>query len=128
MTRPWFMGTTKGGERETCRIVSTGEPLTEYLTLARSPGRFVVRHERLAPGRRASSAHSHSKIEEFIVVLAGRLQVWIDGETHGLGPGDYVVFTAATGVAHFLFNDSDTLAEYLTVASVEGDDVVTYRR
>ena len=86
MTRPWFIGTTKGGEREPCRIVSTGEPLTEYLTLARSPGRFVLRHEQLAPNQRASSAHSHSKMEEFFFVLAGRLRVWIDGETHGLGP------------------------------------------
>lgn len=128
MTKPGFIGTTKNGERETCRIVSTGEPLTEYLALTQSLKKFVVRHEQLPAGRRASSAHAHSHKEEFVFVLGGTLKAWIDGEAHVLGPGDYAEFAAATGVPHYLYNDGDTHTEYLMVTSVDGDDVVTYRR
>lgn len=128
VARPAFIGSVHEGARETCRIRSTGEPLGEVLELTRSAAlrRFVVYHERLPPGRRASSPHAHSHKEEHVFVLSGSLHVSIDGELYPLTHGDYVNFAAATGIVHYILNNGAEAAEYLMVASIEEDDVVDY--
>jgi uncharacterized cupin superfamily protein len=89
----------------------------------------MVHHEQLPPGRRASSPHSHSHKEEIVIVLGGAPRVWIHGTFHDLAPGDYIAFEPGTGIAHTITNDhSDVAAEYLVIASIEEDDVVTYQR
>ncbi len=54
--------------------------------------------ELLPPGRRTSWPHAHKLEEEFIYVVSGNPQVWIDGELHDLKPGDGVAFVPGTGV------------------------------
>ena len=59
-----------------------------------------IHHERLLPGRRTSFPHAESAEEEFVFVIEGEPDVWIDGHLHRLGPGDAVGFPAGTGIAH----------------------------
>jgi uncharacterized cupin superfamily protein len=125
-----FIKNIEEGVRETGHIITTGEPLSESLNLTQAAALqdFVVYHERLHPGRRASSPHSHSHREEFVLVLRGTPQIWIDGCAHPLRPGDYVGLTAGTGIAHYLENRGTETAEYLLVASLHSEDEIIYHR
>ena len=59
--------------------------------------RLGINHERLAPGRRTSYPHAESSEDEFVYVIDGTPDVWLDGNLYRLQPGDAVGFPAATG-------------------------------
>lgn len=75
---------------------SIGAPLGRGLRL----NRLGIHHERLPPGRRTSYPHAESDEEEFIYVLEGYPEVWINGYLWKLEPGDSVGFPAGTGICH----------------------------
>ena len=74
-----------------------------------------MNHELLPPGRRTSPPHAHSHEEEFVFVLAGRPDVWVDGYLYRLTPGDAVAFPAETGVAHTFINNTQEDVRLLVV-------------
>ena len=79
-------------------------PVGEKLGLTR----IGIHHVRVPPGRRTSYPHAESAEEEFVFVIEGRPDAWIDGVLHRLGPGDSVAFPAGTGLCHtFLNNTTD---------------------
>jgi uncharacterized cupin superfamily protein len=86
-------------------------------TLGASGGltRIAVNVDVLPPGNRSSFAHAESKEDEFVLVLAGRPDVWIDGVLHPLDAGDCVAFPAGTGIAHSFLNNSDADVELLVI-------------
>ena len=84
-------------------LMSIGAPIGRLLGLTR----IGIHHERLPPGRRTSYPHAESAEEEFVYVLEGRPDVWIDGHLHPLKPGDAVGFPAGTGVCHTFLNNTD---------------------
>jgi uncharacterized cupin superfamily protein len=61
---------------------------------------------RLAPGERSSWPHAEEKEEEFVYVLEGEVDAWIDGVLHAMRPGDFAAFPAGTGICHCFLNDS----------------------
>lgn len=67
-----------------------------------------IHHELLKPGRRTSWPHAESDEEEFVYVLEGTPDVWINGELHRLRSGDGVGFPAGTGIAHTFINNTST--------------------
>jgi uncharacterized cupin superfamily protein len=66
--------------------------------------------ETLLPGRRTSWPHAEKEEEEFVYVISGQPQVWIDGYIHELKAGDFIAFPAGTGIAHTFINNSDDVA------------------
>jgi uncharacterized cupin superfamily protein len=60
----------------------------------------------LPPGRRTSLPHAESDEEEFVYVIEGAPDLWLNGTLHRLGPGDGVGFPAGTGIAHSFLNNS----------------------
>jgi uncharacterized cupin superfamily protein len=74
-----------------------------------------IHHEVLPPGRRTSFPHAESSEEEFVYVIEGAPDVWIDGVLHRLKPGDGVGFQAGTGIAHTFLNNSDQDVRLLVV-------------
>src|SRR5438093_182172 len=62
--------------------------------------RLGIHHERLKPGRRVSWPHSEADEEEFVYVLEGEPDLWVDGELKRLKPGIGITFPASTGLAH----------------------------
>lgn len=85
-------------------LLSIGAPLGRLLRLTR----LGIHHERLPPGRRTSYPHAESSEDEFVYVLEGTPDAWIDGHLHRLAPGDAVGFPAGTGICHtFLNNTAD---------------------
>ena len=77
--------------------------------------RLGIHHERLPPGRRTSFPHAESAEEEFVYVLEGEPDVWLDGRLHRLKPGDGVGFPAGTGLAHSFLNNTETEVRLLVV-------------
>ena len=79
--------------------------------------RIGIHHVRLQPGRRSSFPHAESAEDEFVYVIAGTPDVWLDGHLHRLAPGDAVGFPAGTGRCHSFLNN--TAAEVMLI--VVGD-------
>lgn len=84
-------------------LLAIGAPLGRHFGLTR----IGIHHERLPPGRRTSWPHAESLEEEFVYVLAGAPDAWIDGELHRLREGDSVGFPAGTGLCHSFINNTD---------------------
>lgn len=77
--------------------------------------RIGINYDIVAPGNRTSRPHAESHEEEFVLVLRGRPDVWIDGHLHELSEGAAAVFPAGTGIAHSFLNNSDADVHLLVV-------------
>jgi uncharacterized cupin superfamily protein len=91
--------------------MSIGASFVRHFGLAK----LGIHHERLPPGRRTSFPHAESAEEEFVYVLEGQPDVWLDGYLHRLRPGDAVGFPAGTGLAHTFLNNTDAEVRLLVV-------------
>lgn len=112
-----------GRYRGNDELLSVGSPLGKTLGLTR----LGIHHESLPPGRRTSWPHAESKEEEFVYVLEGHPQVWIDGEVYELSPGDAVGFPAGTGICHTFLNNTATEVRLLVVGeATRGDNQCYY--
>lgn len=78
-------------------------------------GKLGIHHERLPAGHRLSRPHAESAEEEFVYVIEGTPDVWLDGALHRLKPGDAVGFPAGTGLAHTFINNTDADVHFLVV-------------
>lgn len=81
--------------------------------------RIGINLEVIPPGNRSSHPHAEKLEEEFVYVLEGTPDVWIDGELFQLNPGDGVGFPAGTGIAHSFLNNSDADVHLLIVGEHE---------
>lgn len=81
-----------------------------------------IHYERLMPGRRTSFPHAESDEEEFVYVIAGTPDVWLDGHLHRLAPGDAVGFPAGTGLCHTFINNTDVEVNLLVVGEASKPD------
>jgi uncharacterized cupin superfamily protein len=89
--------------------------------------RLGINHVRLLPGRRTSYPHAESTEEEFVYVLEGTPDVWLDGVLHRLQPGDGVGFPPGTALCHTFINDTQTEVRLLVVGdTARPDNKVAY--
>lgn len=88
-----------------------GAAFSEHLGLMR----LGIHHERLPPGKRTSWPHAEADEEEFVHVISGTPDVWLDGVLTRLRPGDGVGFPAGTGIAHVFINNTDEDVRLLVV-------------
>jgi uncharacterized cupin superfamily protein len=77
--------------------------------------RIGVGHDVLKPGRRTSWPHAEFDEEEFVYVVEGEPDVWIDGYLHRLKEGDGVGFPDRTGISHAFINNTDRNVRLITV-------------
>lgn len=104
--------------RDSAELMAIDAPLAHKLGLAR----IGIHHNRLPPGRRTSYPHAESAEEEFVYVLEGRPDVWIDGHLHALEPGDSVAFPAGTGICHTFINNTDAEVRLLVIGETPKDE------
>lgn len=83
-------------------LLSIGSPIGKKLGLRK----IGIHVDILPPGRRTSWPHAESHEEEFVFVLEGNPDAWIDGHLHPLEPGMLVAFPAGTGIAHTFLNNT----------------------
>jgi uncharacterized cupin superfamily protein len=85
---------------------------SEYQGHSRAVGRAAgllkigVNLMHLPPGERSSWPHAEEKEEEFVYVLDGEVDAWIDGVVHAMRPGDFAAFPSGTGITHCFINNS----------------------
>ena len=88
-----------------------GAAFSEHFNLMR----LGVHHERLLPGRRVSWPHAEADEEEFIYVIEGTPDLWVDGHVKRLSTGCGVGFPAGTGISHTFINNTETDVRLLVV-------------
>lgn len=68
--------------------------------------RIGINLQRLPPGTRSSWPHAEENEEEFVYVIAGQVDAWIDGNVYRMEVGDLAAFPAGTGICHCFINNS----------------------
>lgn len=92
-------------------LLSIGSPFSKAFGITR----IGIHHALLPPGHRSSYPHAESDEEEFVYVIEGNPDVWLDGVLHRLSPGDGVGFPAGTGISHTFINNTDAPVRLLVV-------------
>jgi uncharacterized cupin superfamily protein len=80
---------------------------------------------RLPPGKDSFAYHAHRCEEEWVYILFGRAIAEIDGQSHEVGPGDFMGFPTP-GIAHLLRNPFETELVYLMGGEAVPLDVLDY--
>ena len=84
---------------------------SERMGPLRRPGRVAglvrigINLQRLPPGTRSSWPHAEENEEEFVYVLEGEVDAWINGDLHRMVAGDLAAFPAGTGICHCFINN-----------------------
>ena len=109
MTRPAFIISSADVEEKTSKYPNSDEPMAPSRAIGRAAGllRIGIHQVRVPPGHRTSFPHAEELEEEFVYVIAGEIDAWIDGATHRMCAGDLAAFPAGTGTCHTFINDGD---------------------
>jgi uncharacterized cupin superfamily protein len=86
---------------------------------------IFVTHEILAPGKKDSAPHYHTRKEEMIFVLTGNPTIYIDAESIQLSPGDFIGIKPTTEL-HYLENLTSSDVTLLKICSNPKDDVTNF--
>ena len=88
---------------------NSDEAMAPSRRIGRAAGllRIGLHLTRMPPGTRTSWPHAEEDEEEFVYVLQGEVDCWIDGVLHRMGVGDLAAFPAGTGICHTFLNNSD---------------------
>ena len=111
--RPQFIVSARDVPESTHVYPQSTEPMGPVRRIGRAAGlqRIGINLQRLPPGTRTSWPHAESREEEFVYVVEGEVDAWIDGHIHRMVPGDFAAFPAGTGISHCFINNgtSDAL-------------------
>lgn len=108
-SRPPFIVATGDFPETSHSYPHSAEPMGPVRRAGKAAGlvRIGVNLQRLAPGMRSSWPHAEENEEEFVFVLEGEVDAWIDGNLHPMAAGDLAAFPAGTGIAHCFINNSE---------------------
>lgn len=88
--------------------------------------KIYVNMDYVKPGGESVKYHSHSRQEEFFLILSGKGILRIDGEEISVNTGDVISKHAGKNIAHQFLNNSSDILQILDVGTREKDDVITY--
>jgi len=107
--RPPFIISSAEVPEEIGRYPGSDETFSRGRPIGKAAGllRIGLHIERLPPGHRLSYPHAEEKEEEFVYVIEGEVDAWIDGRLHRMRAGDLAAFPAGTGICHTFINNGD---------------------
>ena len=107
--RPGFIVSANDVPESAHVYPQSNEPMGPARRIVRAAGleRIGINLQRLPPGSRSSWPHAESSEEEFVYVIEGEVDAWIDGNIHRMTAGDLAAFPAGTGISHCFINNSD---------------------
>jgi uncharacterized cupin superfamily protein len=108
-SRPPFIVSSGDVPERTHVYPQSEEPMGPLRRVGKAAGlvRIGVNLQRLPPGTRSSWPHAEEDEEEFVYVVEGVVDVWIDGNLHRMDTGDFAAFPAGTGICHCFINNTD---------------------
>jgi uncharacterized cupin superfamily protein len=99
---------------------------TLYLGKAAGSEKIYVNIDRIPPGSKSAKYHSHSKQEEFFMILGGTGTLRMNGEEIPVRKGDFVAKPAGRNIAHQFINTGQEMLEILDVGTNEDGDIAYY--
>ncbi|MBK6696899.1 MAG: cupin domain-containing protein [Myxococcales bacterium] len=113
--RPPFILSSADVPEKSGKYPNSDEPLAPARAIGRAAGllRIGLHVQRVAPGQRVSWPHAEEDEEEFVYVLDGEIDAWVDGELHRMSAGDLAAFPAGTGICHTFLNNGSHEATLL---------------
>ena len=108
-TRPSFIVSARDLPESTHVYPQSSEPMGPIRRVGKRAGlvRIGINLQRLAPGTRSSWPHAEENEEEFVYVIEGEVDAWVNGELHPMAAGDLAAFPAGTGICHCFINNGD---------------------
>jgi uncharacterized cupin superfamily protein len=88
--------------------------------------KIYVNIDYVKPGAESVKYHSHSKQEEFFLIISGKGKLRIDGEEILISAGSVISKPAGKDIAHQFINNSSEILQILDVGTREKDDIITY--
>jgi uncharacterized cupin superfamily protein len=88
--------------------------------------KIYVNIDYLKPGGESTKYHSHSKQEEFFLIMSGKGLLRIAGEEMSIKIGDVISKPAGKDIAHQFINNGLEILQILDIGTHETDDVATY--
>jgi uncharacterized cupin superfamily protein len=113
------------GKRFKQRLNPNSEFIGATLSRMAGMGRAHVTLARLPAGKDSFAYHAHMLEEEWVYIISGRGIAEIDGESHEVGPGDFMGF-ATPSVPHLLKNPHEEELVYLMGGEDRPLDVLDY--
>lgn len=86
---------------EDLKIGSLNSNISQYFGLKRVAAQYLNIHS----GYRSSEPHAESLEEEFIFIISGEIDLWLNGKIKKMSKGDCIGFPAGTGVGHCFINN-----------------------
>ena len=102
------------------------EMKTLYLGAAAGSDKIYVNIDSVKPGAKSVKYHSHSKQEEFFLILKGSGILRVEDEEVSVKQGDFVAKQAGKGIAHQFINNGSDVLQILDCGLNVKDDSITY--
>jgi uncharacterized cupin superfamily protein len=114
-TRPPFIITSSDVAEATHSYPGSDENMAYSRAIGKVAGllKIGLHLQRLEPGQRTSWPHAEEKEEEFVFVLEGEVDAWVDGHLYPMTAGDLAAFPAGTGICHTIINNGERDARLL---------------
>jgi uncharacterized cupin superfamily protein len=103
-----------------------GKASTLFLGDAAGSEKIYVNIDRIQPGMKSAKYHSHTKQEEFFLILGGSGMLRMDGQEYPVQKGDFVAKPAGRNIAHQFLNTGEEVLEILDVGTREEGDIAYY--
>lgn len=113
--RPPFIVSIADVTETTHQYPNSDEAMGPKRALGRAAGLLAIglHVQRLPPGCRMSWPHAESKEEEFVYVIEGEVDAWVDGALYPMKAGDLAAFPSGTGICHTFLNNGTKEATLL---------------
>jgi uncharacterized cupin superfamily protein len=107
--RPSCIRSTSEVPEHTHVYPQSTEPMGPVRRVGKEAGleRIGINIQRLPPGTRSSWPHAEENEEEFVYVISGAVDAWIDGHVYRMNSGDLAAFPVGTGISHCFINNSE---------------------
>jgi uncharacterized cupin superfamily protein len=88
--------------------------------------KIYVNIDYVKPGAESVKYHSHSKQEEFFLIISGKGLLRMNEEQMSIKAGDVISKPASKDIAHQFINNSSEILQILDIGTREKDDIITY--
>ena len=88
--------------------------------------KIYVNIDFVKPGSISVKYHTHSKQEEFFLIMSGKGILRMDGQELSIITGDVISKPAGKNIAHQFINNGSDILQILDVGTREKGDVATY--